>query len=297
MPASDTKGRALRAGLKLGALMPDNDFPAALVQTLGAHALLLFAVLLSVLLPLAAALWWLAQRYALPHKTSPLSPGVYLLIRLAAGFAVLVGGAALFAGIAEELGNGERAGQLDQLFSDAVREHTAAWAVHVFAWITQLGNTATLSALCIVVAAVLLLRGRRWLALAWVLAVCGNALLNTTLKAVFARTRPLHEGGLVQADGWSFPSGHSSGAVVLYGMLAYVLLRSLPPALARRMSLTLVLLAAATAFSVGCSRIFLQVHFATDVLAGFASGSAWLAVCITSIEWTRHYRPSRAPAR
>lgn len=277
--------------------MPDNDFPAALVQTLGAHALLLFAVLLSVLLPLAAALWWLAQRYALPQGTSTWSPGVYLLIRLAAGFAVLVGGAALFAGIAEELGDGERAGQLDQLFSDAVRDHTAAWAVHVFAWITQLGNTATLSALCIVVAAVLLLRGRRWLALACVLAVCGNALLNTTLKAVFARTRPLHEGGLVQADGWSFPSGHSSGAVVLYGMLAYVLLRSLPPALAWRMSLPLVLLAAATAFSVGCSRIFLQVHFATDVLAGFASGSAWLAVCITSIEWTRHYRPSRASAR
>ncbi len=275
--------------------MSDNDFPAALVQALGAHALLLFAVLLALLLPLAAALWWLAQRYTLPRATNTLSPGVYLVIRLAAGFGVLVGGAALFAEIAEELGDGQRAGQLDQLFSDAVREHTAGWAVQAFAAITQLGNTATLSLVCVVVAAVLLLlRGRRWLALAWVLAIGGNALLNTTLKAVFARTRPLHEGGLVQAEGWSFPSGHSSGSVVLYGMLAYVLLRSLPPKLAWRASLPLVLLAVATAFSVGCSRIFLQVHFATDVLAGFASGTAWLAVCVISIEWASHYRRSHA---
>ncbi|MDP1565557.1 MAG: phosphatase PAP2 family protein [Polaromonas sp.] len=276
--------------------MPDNDFPAALVQTLGTHALLLFAVLLALLLPLAAALWWLLQRYALPRNTGTLRPGVYLLVRLAAGFAALVAGAALFAGIAEELGDGEHAGQLDQLFSDAVRDHTAGWALQAFAGITRLGDTATLSVLAVVVAAALLLRGRRWLALAWLMAVCGNALLNTTLKAVFARTRPLHDGGLIQAGGWSFPSGHSSGAVVVYGMLAYVLIRSLPPALARRASLTLVLLAAATAFSVGCSRIFLQVHFATDVLAGFASGTGWLAICVTSIEWASHYRPSRRAA-
>jgi membrane-associated phospholipid phosphatase len=272
--------------------MPDNDFPAALVQTLGAHALLLFVLLLALLLPSVAALWWLARRYALPRETSSLSLGVYLVIRLAAGFAALVAGAALFAGIAEELGDGAKAGQLDQLFSDAVREHTPAWALQAFAFITRLGDTATLSVLGVVVAAALLLRGRRWLALAWVLAVCGNALLNTTLKAVFARTRPLHEDGLIQAGGWSFPSGHSSGAVVLYGMLAYVLLRSLPPALASRASLPLVLLATATAFSVGCSRIFLQVHFATDVLAGFASGTAWLAICVASAEWASHYRPT-----
>lgn len=274
--------------------MPIDDFPAALVSSLGAHALLLFGALLVLLLLLAAALWWLVRWYALPRETSALGPGAYLVIRLAAGFAALVAGAALFAGIAEELGDGERAAQLDQIFSDAVREHTASWAVHTFAWITRLGDTATLSVLCIVVAAVLLLRGRRWLALAWALAVSGHALLNTTLKAVFARTRPLHEGGLIQADGWSFPSGHSSGSVVVYGMLAYVLLRSLPPALAWRASLPLVLLAAATAFSVGCSRIFLQVHFATDVMAGFASGTAWLAVCVASIEWASHYRRTRS---
>lgn len=273
--------------------MPVNDFSAVLVQGLGSRALLLFAALLAVLLLLTTLFWWLMQRYAVPRASSTPRTGAYLLIRLAAGFAALVGSAALFAEMAEELGDGERTGQLDQLFSDAVREHTAGWAVQAFAWITRLGDTVTLSVLCIVVAAALLLRGRRWLALAWVLAVSGNAVLNITLKAIFARTRPLHEGGLVQAGGWSFPSGHSSGTVVVCGMLAYVLIRTLPPTLARRASLPLLLAAVATAFAVGSSRVFLQVHFATDVLAGFASGGAWLAVCIISMEWTLHYRQTR----
>ncbi len=273
--------------------MPPDDFSAAAVQALGAHGMLLFLASLLLLLPLVTTLWWLAQRYAVRSKTSVLPPGGYLLIRLASGFAVLVAAAAVFAEIAGELGDGRRVGDLDQLFSDAVRDSTPQIALHVFAWITRLGDTATLSVLGVAVALGLLLRGRRWLALGWSLAITGNALLNTTLKALFERTRPVHDSALVQADGWSFPSGHSSGSVVLYGMLAYVLLRSLPPPMARRASLPLVLLAAATAFSVGCSRIFLQVHFATDVLAGFASGTAWLAVCVTSIEWASHSRQSR----
>ncbi|MDI1341113.1 phosphatase PAP2 family protein [Polaromonas sp.] len=276
--------------------MSSDDFSAVAVFTLGSHGLLLFLALLVLLLPIATALWWLAQRYAISAETSALPAGRYLSIRLAAGFAVLVGAAAVFAEIAEELGDGKRVGELDQLFSDAVRDSTPAAALQVFAWVTRLGDTASLSVLGFAVALVLLLRGRRWLALGWVLAISGNALLNTTLKALFERTRPMHDSALVQAGGWSFPSGHSSGAVVFYGMLAYVLLRSLPPATARHASLPLVLLATALAFSVGCSRVFLQVHFATDVLAGFASGTAWLAVCVASIELTRYYDRTRATA-
>jgi membrane-associated phospholipid phosphatase len=274
--------------------MPPDDFSAAAVHALGTHALLLFLALLVLLLTLATALWWLAKRYAVRTETSFLPAGGYLLIRLAAGFAVLVGAAAVFAEIAEELGDGERAGQLDQLFSDAVRDGTSQAALKIFAWVTRFGDTASLSVLGVAVALGLLVRGRRWLALGWSLAISGHALLNPTLKALFERTRPVHDSALVHADGWSFPSGHSSGSVVVYGMLAYVLIHSLPPAMARRASLPLVLVATALAFSVGCSRIFLQVHFATDVLAGFASGTAWLVVCVASIELSRHYGRPRA---
>ena len=73
-------------------------------------------------------------------------------------------------------------------------------------------------------------------------------------------------------------------------MLAYVLIRILP----RGWHLPAAMLCAATAFSVGASRIFVQAHFATDVVAGFASGGAWLTICILTVEWMhreRHAKP------
>ena len=174
-----------------------------------------------------------------------------------------------------------------------VRQSLSASARQIFGALTHLGDTPTLIALGVIVALLLLAKGGRWTALGWTLALLGNALLNTTLKAIFERARPVHDSLLVNAQGFSFPSGHSSGSVVAYGMLAYVLLRALPPAQVGRAGLMLVLMATALAFTVGMSRIFLQVHFATDVLAGFASGLAWLAVCIGSMELTRHYRGPR----
>ncbi len=269
------------------------------VETLGAHALPLFFGLLLALLVTTAALWWLARRYTFPRDTSPMGPGAYLLIRLALGFAVVVGGAWLFSEAAEVLGDdtdARRAGELDQVFSDAVRRGISAQTFQFFALVTRLADTATLTALCVAVALALLATGRRWLALAWVSAIAGNALLNTTLKGIFERARPVHDQALELAQGFSFPSGHTSGSVVAYGMLAYVVIRCLPPARADRLALPLLLAAAALAFTIGCSRIFIQVHFATDVLAGFASGTAWLTVCLTSVEWLRHYRQSRRSA-
>jgi len=110
--------------------------------------------------------------------------------------------------------------------------------------------------------------------------------LNQTLKQIFSRARPLDPDVLARAQGYSFPSGHSSGAMVAYGMLAYVALQLLPT----RWHLPTLLMAAALTYTVGASRVILRVHFASDVLAGFASGLAWLALCITSVELIREWR-------
>ena len=269
----------------------------AWVETLGAHALQLYGVMLVVLLAGAAAAWWLVRRTTVPTQTSRLPPGAYLLIRLALGFAVVVAGAVIFAEAAEVLGSSDdarRAGELDQVFSNAVRRSISPTTFLFFSNITHLADTATVTVLCLVGTLALLWLRRRWLAVAFVVAIAGNSLLNITLKAIFARARPLHDPATELVLGFSFPSGHSSGAVVAYGMLAYVLIRCLSPAHAARLRLPLVLAATALAFTIGCSRIFIQAHFATDVLAGFASGSAWLAVCIGSAEWLRHARQVRA---
>ena len=270
---------------------------APLVERIGAHSLQLYLTALLALLLGMTGLWYLARRYTVPADTGRLPPGAYLLIRLAIGFAIVVGAALLFAEAAEVLGSSadaRRAGELDQVFSNAVRRGIGPAAFQFFSSITHLADTATLTVLCVAGMLALLWLRRRWLALVVVVAIAGNALLNTTLKAIFARARPLHDPTEALVLGFSFPSGHSSGAVVAYGMLAYVLIRCLSPAHAARFRLPLVLAATALAFTIGCSRIFIQAHFATDVLAGFASGSAWLAVCIGSAEWLRHDRQPRA---
>lgn len=215
-----------------------------------------------------------------------------LLLGLAIGFGSIVLAAAGFAFIALQLRGDGVLGRFDDALTEAIATHLPRGALELFALLTHLGDVAVLVTLSVLVAALLWRARRRALALGWSLSVAGNGLLNPVLKHIFERARPVHDHGLVAETGFSFPSGHSSGSMVVYGMLFYLGLRLLP---ARWHPL---LAAAATAFVVttASSRIFLQVHFASDVAAGLLSGLAWLAVCITSIEWARHRRRRTAAA-
>lgn len=257
------------------------------VQSLASHALPAFGVALLGLLAAVWGLWRLALRYGVHRETSRFAPLTYLLAYLALGFALITGAAALFAEIAENLGDGSKLGQLDLLFSETIRSTLSPGAFRVFALLTHLGDPVTLAGLCLMGTLALLWQRHYALCIGWVSAFGGNAVLNPMLKSIFERARPVHENSLVFADGWSFPSGHASGSVVGYGMLAYLLVRVLP-ASGSAAHLPLVALAAALAFTTGASRVFLQLHFATDVLAGFSSGAAWLAVCIGAVELARY---------
>jgi membrane-associated phospholipid phosphatase len=254
----------------------------------GQHALPLFFVSLALMLGASGTFWWALLRYAGPATDTRLPPLLVLVLRVAAGFAVIVAGAVVFAELADGLEAEEALGRADQAFTDALARHVPAAAVQVFAALTVLGDPATLTTLCLVVAAALWAAGRRWLAPAWVLTLVGGAALNFALKQVFARIRPVHD-GLVLADGYSFPSGHSSGSVITYGMLAYLAMRLAP----QRWHVPVALAVSALAVTIGASRMFLRVHYASDVIAGFALGAAWLAVCIVSIELTRWLRKRR----
>jgi len=268
----------------------DIDTLIALTGWIGAHAWPLFcAALLALILTVGAGAHVLRRPLrALSAQREPRP--LLLLAGLAMGFAGVLGLAELFADIAEGLGDGHPMGRMDDALSRAIGQHTPPPVLQAFAWLTHLGDPAWLTLVCIAVAAALWLRRHRILALGWLLAVAGNALLNTTLKQVFARARPFHEDGLVAASGYSFPSGHTSGTVVAYGMLAYLACNLLPP----RWHVPAIAAAAAIAFTTACSRVFLRVHYATDVLAGLCSGLAWLAVCIGSVAWARHRQHARS---
>lgn len=139
-------------------------------------------------------------------------------------------------------------------------------------------------------AALLLLRRRDWYgASALVLTLGGGALVNLALKNVIHRPRPDFEQALVHASGYSFPSGHTMGAVLFYGFMA---VRFATHVKSRDWRLVAPLLALVLVGLIGCSRVYLGAHYLSDVTAAAAAGLAWLALCLAGVEIVR--RPAVA---
>lgn len=271
-------------------MTPDPQLMEQWARWAGQHALPLFSVMLALTLATTCTGWWMVWRYSGPEFRFAQSPVRFFGLRVVAGLTLMLLGILVFAELAGELGTQEALSRVDRAFTTALRDSVAAPVAQAFAVITHFGDTAALTGLCIAVAIALVALGRWWLMIGWVAAVAGNGVLNIALKQIFARVRPLGRDGLTLEDGLSFPSGHSSGSVVAYGMLAYLTLRLLP----FRWHLPALMLAMTLAFTVGSSRLFLQVHFPSDVIAGFASGAAWLAVCVTAIELVRWLHQRRS---
>lgn len=257
----------------------------ALAEWLGRHVLAATTVGLLATLALATVAFAAWRQVRLRAPRDGLSPAAWLALWLSLGGGVVLAAAAVFAEAMEALDAEESLGVFDTRLAQVLSQGLSPQVLRAVGVATHLGDPIVLTALVVGVGVALLWRGHRWLALGWIVACGGNGVLNPLLKRVFARVRPVHDHGFAVADGFSFPSGHTSGSLVVYGMLAYLGVRLLPP----RWHLPGVLLAAALAFSMGASRVLLQVHWASDVAAGFAWGLAWLAVCITAIEVRRRY--------
>lgn len=256
---------------------------------LGQHALAAFGICVLVAVAASGMGCTLLHRRHLRrmHAGAAGPPTVArLLAGYATGFVLILGMASLFAVIGQRIGPGTQMGLADQALAEAIGHSTPDAALRAFRVLTHLGDPLFLAVLGAVVAMVLWRRAERLLAAGWIICLAGNALLNPMLKQVFERARPLHDAALSPIAGYSFPSGHTSGATVAYGMLLYVALRLLP----LRWHAAAAMTAAALVLTIACSRVFLQVHFASDVAAGLLSGLSWLGVCIASLEFARHRR-------
>jgi len=107
-------------------------------------------------------------------------------------------------------------------------------------------------------------------------AVLGSNLLFITLKLFFQRARPdLHR--LIEVSGYSFPSGHATNACTLYGILAFLLWRHIPTRLGRTI---LVIISIIMILTIGISRIYLGVHYPSDIIGGYCISAFWLTVLI-----------------
>jgi len=156
------------------------------------------------------------------------------------------------------------------------------WLEVLFKDLTSLGSPTVLTLVTIAVVGYLLLDGERQTALLVVLAVAGGAVLEASLKLGFARPRPDLVSHLVAVNSYSFPSGHATMATVTYLTLG-VLLARIQERL--RMKLYLLCVAILFAFLVGISRIYLGVHWPSDVIAGWCLGSAWALTCWLFATW------------
>jgi membrane-associated phospholipid phosphatase len=140
---------------------------------------------------------------------------------------------------------------------------------------TRLGDPEIVVSVILVNLVWFLVRGRRYTALMLIVACTGALALNVGLKLVFARPRPVLWPHLINEASYGFPSGHALGSLVLYGFLAYVFACWYP-----RQSGWIYGIATGTVALIGLSRIYLGVHFPTDILAGYSVGILWLVFCI-----------------
>jgi undecaprenyl-diphosphatase len=105
-------------------------------------------------------------------------------------------------------------------------------------------------------------------------------------KLIFHRVRPANV-GFYEETNFSFPSGHSTTAMVLFGMIAYFLIRN---SRHRKQRILYLLLGLSIILLVGFSRIYLGVHFLSDVLGGYLLGATWMIMGITVIEWLSYQK-------
>ena len=213
---------------------------------------------------------------------------IRLPLHLVAGLVLLIGAFAAFQLLANAaLGPGARLAAMDIHVAQWLHAHASEPATSLLLAVSHLHSLAGIAFLTLLFAWHLWRRQARYWLLALLLAVPPGMVLNVLLKDSYQRVRPSFEVPLLTLPTYSFPSGHTLAATVFYGMLACYLWPH-ARSTAQRVAVIAgtVLLVALVAFS----RIYLGVHFLSDVLAAVAEGLGWLAVCVTAVSSLRRHR-------
>jgi len=213
-----------------------------------------------------------------------LTPGQYLGLHLTVGLMAAAGCLWLFGGLAEDLLTNDPLVRFDRAVATYLHSLATPPLTTFFLIITAFGSIEAIALLGLFVAADFAWR-RRWLSLVtWLVAVGGSAVLSQLLKGLFAQPRPFFEHPLLIETSYSFPSGHAMESLVVYGMLAYFAVLALESWQART---AVVFGTALLVLLIGLSRMYLGVHYFSDVVAGYAAGGVWLSALITGAETIR----------
>lgn len=223
------------------------------------------------------------KRFIKARLSSEGSSGIYLTLVLL----ILILAAWIFGAIAEDVVTHDPLTITDVRFSVWLHSHPVDWLTRCMLVITHIHSLLGVTVMTLAVSVYLWIkRLRRWV-FALMLAVFGGMALNLLLKQLFVRQRPNFENPFLTLTSYSFPSGHTLMATVFYGTLCALVVWRVRAWCWRALSVGaagfLILL-------VGFSRIYLGVHYLSDVLAAMAEGLAWLAFCLISVEKLKQRR-------
>ncbi len=192
-----------------------------------------------------------------------------------------------FSGLLDAVLDNETLVRIDKWIAAWFNGHATAMGRSIFNVVTQLG-LSVVYALMGLVALYLWRTHQRAYLVTWVAANGGGKALEYLIKNTVHRSRPEYSAAYLHGKSYSFPSGHTMGATICYLLIAYLL--SVRQDVTRRTAIVLHVAAITVIVAVALSRLYLGVHYLSDVLGGAAAGAAWLSACGI----TRHVFSERA---
>ena len=165
---------------------------------------------------------------------------------------------------------------MDNRVFNYLEQYTTPTNTDIMKFITFFGTHLFLIPANLALITYFLVRKHRWYSIKVPVVAIGSVVVMSLLKLYFSRARPLTP-ILQEVQGFSFPSGHAMSAVTFYGLLIYLVYRYIQGAIPKYV---LIGFLALFILLIGISRIYLRVHYTSDVLAGFAMGIIWLVVSL-----------------
>ncbi len=219
-----------------------------------------------------------------------------LSLRLLLAFIVCIGLGVAFGYIAAAIGN-ESIVHFDTSVIGFVQGLEAPWLTTVMKIVTWIGSGSVVAPIAVIGFIVLyFVLHYRQQAFLLVVVIAGSVIFNSVLKNYFKRERPeIHR--IMDANGFSFPSGHSMMAFALYAIIAYIAWRNVKTVTSR---VVLVLFTTFMIIMIGTSRIYLGVHYPSDIVGGFAASAIWVTIAISVYAYfqekqKKQERPFRVP--
>jgi membrane-associated phospholipid phosphatase len=202
------------------------------------------------------------------QKPKKLNSGLLLLGALLAAVLALF----IFGWLAEEMLEGDTQ-KIDLFVRTVVHQHSTPGLTRLMQGFSFLGSVGTVSVLCLVILGAFLYFRRFRMASLLGITMLGMAVLDEALKLAFRRSRPVAFFGPTPGS-YSFPSGHAFGALCFYGVLAAIITTRMRGAAVKGCVWTGAFLLIGM---IGFSRIYLGVHYPSDVIAGYCAGAVWVA--------------------